>query len=160
MPLSEEVSRTWWTRPWSKACREKSAEVIVPKARVPMGKDRIGQCNSKWLLPWDSFVVRCPKGSLYSDDRTESDNRIEVMFVEGMAENNLPHIERWESPKPPYAERHVWWCGRSRRELIPTLLPNYTAVGSCVAILEEKPVETGFFANFFEILCEIFVSNC
>jgi hypothetical protein len=25
---------------WSKACREKSAEVEVPKARVPMGKDR------------------------------------------------------------------------------------------------------------------------
>ena len=31
----------------SKACREKSAEVIVPKARVPTGKERIVQCNSK-----------------------------------------------------------------------------------------------------------------
>ena len=26
-------------KPWSKACREKSAEVIVPKARVLIGKD-------------------------------------------------------------------------------------------------------------------------
>ena len=32
---------------WSKACREKSAEVIVLKVRVPTGKDRIVQCNSK-----------------------------------------------------------------------------------------------------------------
>ena len=31
----------------SKACREKSAEVIVLKVRVPIGKDRIVQCNSK-----------------------------------------------------------------------------------------------------------------
>ena len=31
----------------SKACREKSAEVIVPKACVPIGKDQIVQCNSK-----------------------------------------------------------------------------------------------------------------
>ena len=31
----------------SKACREKSAEVIVPKVRVPTGKDRIVQCNRK-----------------------------------------------------------------------------------------------------------------
>ena len=38
---------------WSKTCRDKSADTIVPKARVPMGKDRIGQCNSKWLLPCD-----------------------------------------------------------------------------------------------------------
>ena len=30
-----------------------------------------------------------------------------------MAENNLPHIVRWESPKPPYAEPHVRWCERS-----------------------------------------------
>ena len=27
----------------SKACREKSAEVIVPKARVPIGKDQTVQ---------------------------------------------------------------------------------------------------------------------
>ena len=119
MPLSEEVSRRHgeddsFDVPWrSNACREKSAEAIVPKARVPMGKGRIGQCKSKWLLPCDSFVVRCPKGTLYSDDRTESDNRIEVTPVKGMAENNLPHIVRWESPKPPYAEPHVRWCGRS-----------------------------------------------
>ena len=32
---------------WSKTCRDKSADAIVSKARVPMGKDRIGQCNSK-----------------------------------------------------------------------------------------------------------------
>lgn len=40
------------------------------------------------------FVIRCPKGTLYSHDRTESDNRIEVMLFKGMAENNLPHIVR------------------------------------------------------------------
>ncbi len=44
MPLSEEVSRTHENseknrNQRSKACREKSAEVIVPKARVPIGKD-------------------------------------------------------------------------------------------------------------------------
>lgn len=32
---------------WSKACREESADVIVPKVRVLNGKDRIVQCNSK-----------------------------------------------------------------------------------------------------------------
>ena len=47
------------------------------------------------------------------DDRTESDNRIEVTQLIGIAENNLPHIARWESTKPPYAEPHVRWCGRS-----------------------------------------------
>ena len=31
----------------SKAYREKSADAIVPKARVPTGKDRIEQCKSK-----------------------------------------------------------------------------------------------------------------
>ena len=98
---------------WSNACREKSADAIVPKARVPTGKGRIEQCQSKWLLPCESFVVRCPKGTLYPDDRTESDNRIEAMSLEGIAENNLPHIVRWESSKPPYAERHVRWCERS-----------------------------------------------
>ena len=28
------------------------------------------------------------------DDRTESDNRIEVTLLKGIAENNLPHIVR------------------------------------------------------------------
>ena len=32
-----------YSKPWSKACREKSAEVKVPKARVPTGKDRTVQ---------------------------------------------------------------------------------------------------------------------
>ena len=32
---------------WSKACREKSADVIVPKVRVLKGKDKIVQCDSK-----------------------------------------------------------------------------------------------------------------
>ena len=44
---------------------------------------------------------------------TESDNRIEVTYLEGMAENNLPHTARRKSTKPPYAELHVRWCGRS-----------------------------------------------
>ena len=47
------------------------------------------------------------------DDRTESDNRIEVTLLIEIAENNLPHIARRESTKPPYAEPHVRWCGRS-----------------------------------------------
>ena len=34
-------------KPWSKPCREKSAESIVSKARVSIGKKRIAQCNSK-----------------------------------------------------------------------------------------------------------------
>ena len=29
-----------------------------------------------------------------------------------MAENNLSHTVRCKSTKPPYAERHVRWCGR------------------------------------------------
>ena len=33
------------------------------------------------------------KGTLYSHDRTESDNRIEVTYLEGMVENNLSHTE-------------------------------------------------------------------
>ena len=61
---------------------------------------------------WDtSSDVR--KELSIQDDRTESDNRIEVMLLIGIAENNLPHIARWESTKPPYAEPHVRWCGRS-----------------------------------------------
>ena len=36
-----------------------------------------------------------------------------MTFLYGMAENNLPHIVRWESTKPPYAEPLVRWCGRS-----------------------------------------------
>ncbi len=47
------------------------------------------------------------------DDRTESDNRVEVTLLKGIAENNLPHTVRCKSTKPPYAERHVRWCGRS-----------------------------------------------
>ena len=61
---------------------------------------------------WDtSSDVR--KELSIQDDRTESDNRIEVTLLIGIAENNLPHIVRWESTKPPYAEPHVRWCGRS-----------------------------------------------
>ena len=61
---------------------------------------------------WDSSSdVR--KELSIQDDRTESDNRIEVTLLIGIAENNLPHIVRWESTKPPYAEPHVRWCGRS-----------------------------------------------
>ena len=61
---------------------------------------------------WDtSSDVR--KELSIQDDRTESDNRIEVMLLIGIAEKNLPHIARWESTKPPYAEPHVRWCGRS-----------------------------------------------
>ena len=61
---------------------------------------------------WDtSSDVR--KELSVQDDRTESDNRIEVTLFIGIAENNLPHIARWESTKPPYAEPHVRWCGRS-----------------------------------------------
>jgi hypothetical protein len=33
------------------------------------------------------------------------------------------------SDKPPYAERHVWWCERTDRELIPTFLPDLLFVG-------------------------------
>ena len=101
--------------PWrSKACREKSAEVIVPKTRVSMGKDRITQCNSKWLLPLRLFCSQMSERSFHTHhDRTESDNRVGVTLVRGMAENNLPHIVRWESAKPPYAEPLVRWCGRS-----------------------------------------------
>lgn len=47
------------------------------------------------------------------DDRTESDNRIEVTYLEGMAENNLPHTVKCKRTKLPYAERHVRWCVRS-----------------------------------------------
>ena len=61
---------------------------------------------------WDSSSdVR--KELSIQDDRTESDNRIEETLLIGIAENNLPHIARWESTKPPYAEPHVRWCGRS-----------------------------------------------
>ena len=61
---------------------------------------------------WDSSSdVR--KELSIQDDRTESDNRIEVTLLIGITEINLPHIARWESTKPPYAEPHVRWCGRS-----------------------------------------------
>ena len=61
---------------------------------------------------WDtSSDVR--KELSIQDDRTESDNRIEVTLLIGITEINLPHIARWESTKPPYAEPHVRWCGRS-----------------------------------------------
>ena len=61
---------------------------------------------------WDTSSDVRKKLSI-QDDRTESDNRIEVTLLIGIAENNLPHIARWESTKPPYAEPHVRWCGRS-----------------------------------------------
>ena len=47
------------------------------------------------------------------NDRTESDNRIEVTLLKGIAENNLAHTVRCKSTKLPYAERHVRWCVRS-----------------------------------------------
>ena len=61
-------------------------------------------------IRWKEYVR---KGTLYLHDRTESDNRTEVTYLKGMAENNLPHAVRCKSTKPPYAERHVRWCGRS-----------------------------------------------
>ena len=97
----------------SKVCREKSAEVIVPKARVLIGKDWIVHCNSKWMLPCETTSSDVRKELSIQDDRTESDNRIEVTLLIGITEINLPHIARWESTKPPYAEPHVRWCGRS-----------------------------------------------
>ena len=47
------------------------------------------------------------------DDKTESDNRIEVTILKEIVENNLSHTVRCKSTKSPYAERHVWWCERS-----------------------------------------------
>ena len=49
--------------------------------------------NFMWGI-CESFVVRCLKGIVYSDDRTESDNTIEVTQVNGMGESNLRHIVR------------------------------------------------------------------
>ena len=134
--------------PWrSKACREKSAEVIVPKARVLIGKDWIVQCNSKWMLPCETPRQMSEKELSIQDDRTESDNRIEVTLLIGIAENNLPHIARWESTKPPYAEPHVRWCGRS---------VNVKIGGKCLLWLAftSYPI---FMRQFMCILCFVCV---
>ena len=74
----------------------------------------LGQYPLLWrnVTLWDtSLDVR--KELSIQNDRTKSDNRIEVMLLIGIAENNLPHIVKWESTKPPYAETHIRWCGRS-----------------------------------------------
>ena len=45
------------------------------------------------VTSWDSSSdVR--KELTVQDDRTESDNRVEVTLLKGVAENNLPHIVR------------------------------------------------------------------
>lgn len=53
-------------------------------------------------------------------DWMESDNRLAVTFICGIAKYNLFHIIRLESMKSPYAERYVWWSGQlnSQRKLI------------------------------------------
>ena len=110
--------------PWrSKACREKSAEVIVPKTRVSMGKDRIAQCNSKWLLPLGLFCSQMSERSFPThNDRTESDNRVGVTLVWGITENNLPHIVRWKKRETAVCRTActvVWEVGKceSRRQM-------------------------------------------
>ena len=89
-----------------------SAEVIVPKVVCLQG--RTESCSAivnEFNLRTSSSDVR--KELSIQDDRKESDNRIEVTLLKGIAENNLPHTVRCKSTKPPYAERHVRWCGRS-----------------------------------------------
>ena len=78
------------------------------KGRTESCNTIVNDCYLESLLSSD---VR--KGTLYSHDRTESDDRIEVTYLEGMAENNLSHTVRCKSTKPPYAEPHVRWCERS-----------------------------------------------
>ena len=87
---------------------------------------------------WDtSSDVR--KELSIQDDRTESDNRIEVTLLIGITEINLPHIARWESTKPPYAEPHVRWCGRS---------VNVKIGGKCLLWLAFTSYPIFFFFSF------------
>lgn len=44
------------------------------------------------LQNFEPFVVRYLKGTLYSPDRMESDNRVEVALLKGLAKSNLPYI--------------------------------------------------------------------
>ena len=72
------------------------------------------------------------------DNKTESDNRIEVTLLIGITEINLPHIERWESTKPSYAETHVRSCGRSVfvkiRRKMPFMISIYH-LPDCIALV-------------------------
>ena len=58
------------------------------------GRAESGSAIVNDCYPAILFVTRCPNGTLYSYDRTESENRIEVVVLKGIAENNLPHIVR------------------------------------------------------------------
>ena len=80
----------------------------MPKGRTELCSTIVNDCYLESLLSSD-----VQKETLYSHDRTESDNRIEVTCLEGMAENNLLHTVRCKSTKPPYAERHVRGWGRA-----------------------------------------------
>ena len=147
MPLSGEVSRTHgedvnpFDVPWrSNVCREKSADAMVPQERVPMGKGWIGQCKSKWMLPCDSFVVRCPKGTIYSHDRTESDNSIEVTLVKGKAKKQLAthrEMRKSETAVCRTARAVVWEVGKCesrRKRLLWLAITSYSIVTFCLSI--------------------------
>jgi hypothetical protein len=49
-----------------------------------------------------------------------------------MAENNIANAARCQSTKPPYADPHVRWCGRSKRELILFFLPDFAIYAEAV----------------------------
>ena len=50
-----------------------------------MGKGESGSAIVNDCYPAILFVTRCSKGTPYSYDRTESDNRIEVVVLKGIA---------------------------------------------------------------------------
>ena len=78
------------------------AKLVVRSQQMPLylrrvylwGRAESGSAIVNDCYPAILFVTRCPKGTLYSYNRTEFDNRIEVVVLKGIAENNLPHIVR------------------------------------------------------------------
>ena len=69
------------------------AKLVVRSQQMPLylrhvclwGRVELGSAIVNDCYPAILFVTRCPKGTLYSYDRTESDNRIEVVVLKGIA---------------------------------------------------------------------------
>ena len=152
--------------PWrSKACREKSAEVIVPKARVPKGKDWIAQCNSKWLLPLGLFCSQMSERSFPThNDRTESDNRVGVTLVWGITENNLPHIVRWKKRETAVCRTActvVWEVGKceSRRQM-PFMISIYLLPDCFRLSFSLQNHKICSLSNIFLAVMHLFQKHC
>ena len=93
---------------------EESAEAEVADHGVGQGEGPNCALSHKTICVRGNFCSQMSEEELsFQDDRAYPDNREEVTM------SSMRSLKWITSTKPPYAERHVRWCGRKENESRP-----------------------------------------